>query len=190
MEEFTLLKLSSQGKFDKWIVDMIRYDYGGWKRMRRKDREVTDSKDIIGILEKCKTANVAMIDHGMPYVVPLSYGYELLDEQLVLYFHSATEGHKIDILRENNKVCFAISCEGEPLHADIPCNSGYYYSSIIGNGQVEFVDNMKEKSKALQKMFYHQTGRKVEFTEEQAKTVCIFKIISEDFSGKQKRMKE
>ena len=155
--------------------------------MRRKDREVTDCNEIKNILNQCKTAHVAMIDKGMPYVVPLSYGYELENEQLTLYFHSAKEGRKIDILKENNQVCFDISCEGEPLFAETPCNSGYYFSSIIGNGQVEFIENVEEKCKALRVMFYQQSGQEVLFTEEQAGTVCVFKIVSKDFTGKQKR---
>ena len=154
--------------------------------MRRKDREIKDISEIINILNSCKTAHVAMVDKEMPYVVPLSYGYELENAQITLYFHSAKEGRKIAILKENNQVCFEISCEGEPLHAAIPCNSGYFYSSIIGNGQVEFVEDVKEKCRGLSLMFHQQTGRQVEFTEEQAKTVCVFKIISNDFSGKQK----
>jgi len=34
---------------------------------------------------------------------------------LELYFHSATEGRKLDVLKRNNKVCFEISYEGEPV---------------------------------------------------------------------------
>lgn len=154
--------------------------------MRRKDREVTDVNEIKNILNMCKTASVAMIDGNIPYVLPLSYGYDVNDDSLVLYFHCAREGRKLDILRANNKVCFTIFNEGEALHAEIPCNSGYYYSSIIGNGSVEFVENSSEKSYALSKMFEHQTGKNVEFTKEQADTVCIFKIVSKDYTGKQK----
>ena len=154
--------------------------------MRRKDREVTDIQEIAKILDACKTASVAMIDEGTPYVVPLSYGYELSDNQLVLYFHSAKEGRKIDVLKRNNQVCFTIFCEGEPVHAETPCNSGYYYSSVIGNGTVKFVEQTEEKTYALGKMFAHQSGRNVVFTEEQAATVCVFKVISTDFTGKRK----
>ncbi|MBQ7782004.1 MAG: pyridoxamine 5'-phosphate oxidase family protein [Lachnospiraceae bacterium] len=154
--------------------------------MRRKDREITDMQEIAKILDACKTASIAMIDEGTPYVVPLSYGYELSDNQLVLYFHSAKEGRKIGVLKNNNQVCFTVFDEGEPLHAEIPCNSGYYYSSIIGNGTVEFIEQAEEKTYALGKMFAHQSGRKVVFTEEQAATVCVFKVISTDFTGKRK----
>ena len=154
--------------------------------MRRKDRKIKDIKEIVNILDKCKTAHLAMVDEGRPYVVPLSYGYVLDEGVLTLYFHSAKEGRKLDILRRNPDVCFEISCEGEALHAEVPCNSGYYYSSIIGDGQAVFVEDVAEKCKGLAVLFKQQTGRDVEFTQEQADMVCVFKVVSGEFSGKQK----
>ena len=154
--------------------------------MRRKDREITNIADIISILDLCKTCHVAMIDKGIPYVVPMSYGYEIVDDTLILYFHSAKEGRKIEILHENSNVCFELCDEGEPVHAETPCNSGYYFSSIIGYGEVIFLDNADEKRDALSKMFEQQTGKKVDFNEQQTNTVCVFKVISKDFTGKKK----
>ena len=46
--------------------------------MRRKDREVSDIRAITEILALCKTASVAMIEDGTPYVVPLSYGSSII----------------------------------------------------------------------------------------------------------------
>lgn len=154
--------------------------------MRRKDREITGTEEITEILNTCKTACVAMTDKDTPYVVPLSYGYELNDDGLVLYFHSAKEGRKIDILKQNNKVCFAIFSEGEPIHSETPCNSGYYFSSVIGTGTVDFITDPDKKKDALKKMFAHQAGRDVAFTDQQAATVCVFKIVSTDYTGKRK----
>lgn len=155
--------------------------------MRRKDREVNDYEEIKKILDLCKTASVAMIDDNTPYVVPLSYGYEMRENQLILYFHCAKEGRKIDILNKNKSVCFTIFDEGKPLHTECPCNSGYYYSSIIGFGKVKFIEDTEEKEQALTKMFIQQTGKNVTFTKEQVDTVCVFKIISDDFTGKRKQ---
>lgn len=154
--------------------------------MRRKDREVTDINEIAKILDTCKTANVAMVDEGIPYVVPLSYGYEFVDNELVLYFHSAKEGRKLDILKKNPRICFSIFSEGGPLHSESPCNSIYFYSSVIGNGIVKFLEQAEEKTYALGKMFAHQSGRTVTFTEEQAGTVCVFKVVSKEYTGKRK----
>ena len=58
--------------------------------------------------------------------------------------------------------------EGEPVQTEIPCNCGYYFSSIIGNGTAQFIEEPDEKRYALGKMFEHQTGKKAEFTRAQA----------------------
>jgi len=155
--------------------------------MRRKDREVKDIKGIEEILLQCSTCHVAMVDNGSPYVVPLSYGYRILNgNMLALYFHCALEGRKLDVLRRNNRVCFEMANEGEPVHAETPCNSGYYYASVIGFGEAVFVEDVDEKSKALSIIFSHQTGENIAFSPEQTKSVCVFKIVSTDFTGKKK----
>ncbi len=155
--------------------------------MRRKDREITDIVEIKDIIRNCKTCHVAMVDDGLPYVVPLSFGYEINENVLSLYFHSAQEGRKMDILHKNNTVCFDMCCEGEPVNAKkTPCNSGYYYSSVIGNGKVEFVADVAEKMKALTLLLKHQADIDVTFTEQHAKSVCVYKIVTNDFTGKKK----
>ena len=155
--------------------------------MRRSDREVKDINGVEEILRQCKTCHVAMVDNGLPYVVPLSYGYRFPDENtLELYFHSALEGRKLDILRRNKKVCFEMSHEGEPVHAETPCNSGYYYVSVIGFGEAVIIEDTNEKCEALSIMFKHQAGRNVTFTAVQTESVCVFKIVSSDFAGKKK----
>jgi len=155
--------------------------------MRRKDREVTDIGGVEDILSQCRTCRVAMVDDGAPYVVPLSYGYRIVGgNTLVLYFHSAPEGRKLDILRSNKSVCFEISYEGEPVDAEKPCNSGYYYASVIGFGEAEFIDDAGTKCEALSTIFKRQTGGDAVFTAEEAEGVCVFRIVSADFSGKRK----
>lgn len=155
--------------------------------MRRKDREVSGIDGIEEILLLCKTCHVAMIDGDAPYIVPLSYGYIISEGKVLeLYFHSAPAGRKLDILRRNNKVCFEMADEGEPLHSETPCNSGYFYSSVIGSGSVEFIEDPDEKCSALSIMYRHQSGEDVLFTAGQADSVCVFKIVSTDFTGKKK----
>lgn len=160
--------------------------------MRRSDREVTNKEKIKEILGMCKTCYLAMTDEGKPYVIPLSFGYDMLEREnqenrLILYFHSAKEGRKLDILHKNNEVSFAIACEGEAEYAkENPCNSGYYYSSVQGFGIVEFVEDASEKCKALSLLMKHQANLDVTFSLEQAQPVCVYKVISDAFTGKQK----
>lgn len=155
-------------------------------QMRRKDREVTDIEEIEEIIKGCKTCHVAMALEGEPYVVPLSYGYERKGDVLTLYFHSAKEGKKLDILHKNSRVCFEMALEGELARTRIPCNSGYYYSSVIGRGNVEFVEDVEEKCYALSLLMKHQAGWDTVFGEKQAETVCVYKICTKDFCGKKK----
>jgi len=155
--------------------------------MRRKDREVKGREGIEEIILQCRTCHLAMVDGDGPYVVPLSFGHRFLDDELLeLYFHGAYEGKKIDILRKNNKVCFEMSVEGEPLFSDTPCKSGYFYASVIGFGEVVFIEGPEEKCEALSIIFNHQARMEKKFTAEQAAAVCVYKIVSSDFTGKRK----
>jgi len=155
--------------------------------MRRKDRVVKNRNEIEDIFSKCKTCHVAMIDGDMPYVVPLSFGYRFTDGNVLeLYFHSAFEGRKLNILKRNNKVCFEISSEGEPVYMETPCNSGYFFSCVIGYGEVEFIEDIAGKCDALSVMFKHQSGQDVVFDRSQAESVCVYKIVSSDYTGKRK----
>lgn len=159
--------------------------------MRRKDREVTNMQEIEDMIQQCKTCHVAMVDEGMPYVVPLSFGYEIKEGALNLYFHSAREGRKMDILHKNNQVCFEMCQEGESVFAaEAPCNSGYYFSSIHGFGKVIFLDDVQEKCHALSLLMKQQFQAEVEFTKEQADSVCVYKIVTKDFTGKRKPLKQ
>ncbi len=155
--------------------------------MRRKDREITDTKTIEEIIRKCKVCHVAMVDEGIPYVVPLNFGCHFAgDGSLELYFHSAKEGKKLDILRKNHSVCFEISCEGETVVSEPVCRSGCSYASVIGYGEVIFLEENADKCNALTILFAHQTGKKVSFEKKQAESVCVFKIVSRNYTGKRR----
>jgi len=155
--------------------------------MRRKDREVTDPEQIKRILDGCKTCHLAMADNGTPYVVPLNYAYTMEGGAITLFFHSAKEGRKIGILRRNDAVCFEMCIEGELVHpSESPCDSGYYFSSIIGFGRAMFVDDIDEKRSALSLLVKQQLGADADFTPAQAESVCVFKVVSTDFTGKMK----
>ncbi len=154
--------------------------------MRRKDREVSSKEEIKSIIDKCKVCHLAMVDKGLPYVVPLNFGYTLEDNLLTLFFHSAKAGRKLDILKENNAVCFEMACEGRLGHIDNPCDSGYYYESVLGFGHVEFVEDISEKCNALALLVKYLSGQDFVFTGKQADGVCVFKVVSTDFTGKRK----
>jgi nitroimidazol reductase NimA-like FMN-containing flavoprotein (pyridoxamine 5'-phosphate oxidase superfamily) len=66
-----------------------------------------------------------------------------------LYLHSAVEGRKIDILKENNNICFEVDIENEIIESEIACNWGMKYYSVIGSGKAYFIEDTEEKEKVL-----------------------------------------
>lgn len=68
--------------------------------MRRKEREICDPEEMESIISRACVCRLAMCEGYAPYVVPLCFGYE----GEYLYFHSATEGRKLEILKKNPRV--------------------------------------------------------------------------------------
>jgi nitroimidazol reductase NimA-like FMN-containing flavoprotein (pyridoxamine 5'-phosphate oxidase superfamily) len=118
----------------------------------------------------------------------LNYGYSFEDNLLVLYFHGATEGKKMDIIKQNSNACFEIDCEGGLIEGEQPCSYGYMFKSIIGFGRIIIVSSTEEKIAGLNKIMAHQTGKEItyHFSEEALRNVAVFKMAVEEFTGKQR----
>ena len=80
--------------------------------MRRQDRELTDPADLLYVLEKADVCHLALSDNNVPYLVTMNFGLKH-DQNLILYFHCAREGKKIDILKRNSLVCFGADIDHE-----------------------------------------------------------------------------
>ena len=156
--------------------------------MRRKDREVTEFSALKAIIDECKVCCVAMQDEEGLYIVPMNFGYEFNGEQLILYFHSAKAGRKVNVLSKGATVAFEMDCGHGLIADDIACRNGFTFKSIIGNGQASLVIDDNEKMKALKLIMLHQTGKDFEMPPAAANAVALFKIESTSFTGKQRVM--
>jgi uncharacterized protein len=76
----------------------------------RPNRELTHESDIIAILKKGRFAVISMCRNNEPYIVTLSYGYDV--EKNSLYFHCVQKGLKLDFLSSNRKVCATVIEDG------------------------------------------------------------------------------
>ena len=54
--------------------------------MRRKDRDVENQDEIYDILKRCDTIKIAMHGDVYPYLVPVSFGAEIVKNQIVVVF--------------------------------------------------------------------------------------------------------
>ena len=155
--------------------------------MRRKDREVKDINRILKIIDKAKILHFGMFTDEYPYIVPLHYGYEYEDGCFIFYMHSAKEGYKLDLIRNNPKVCIELGYGVEVISGDqIQCKYGAAYSSVIGRGKAEIIDNEQEKIKGLKLLMLNQTHKEFNINEKMAASVIVLKVTIEDFTAKER----
>ncbi|MDO4261305.1 MAG: pyridoxamine 5'-phosphate oxidase family protein [Eubacteriales bacterium] len=128
--------------------------------MRRKDREITDRKHMLEVLEGCDCCRIGLSDGDGVYIVPLNFGYEEQDGRLTLYFHGAQEGKKLELMAENPSVGFELDRKHELVEGAEACAYSYRYQSIIGKGRLESVDSFGEKVRGLTLILSHYSDRR------------------------------
>ncbi|HMK53944.1 MAG TPA: pyridoxamine 5'-phosphate oxidase family protein [Methanobacteriaceae archaeon] len=149
--------------------------------MRRSDKEIKDKKTIKGVLHEASICRIALSDDNNPYLVSMNFGYD----ENCLYLHSAHEGRKIDILRKNNQVCFAVDIETEILKNSKPCNWGMRYLSVVGFGKAYFINNKNDKKQAfdvIMKKYSSETS--FDYSDADLDRVTLIKIKIEKLTGK------
>ena len=152
--------------------------------LRRRQRAMDDRDRQEQLLRQCKVCRLALCDGDRPYVVPLNYGYSWDRDGLRLYFHSAREGRKLDLLRRAPRACFEVDDGGELTPGETACQHGWAYRSLIGEGAVRFLHG-EEKRTALNVLMAHQTGRSDwTFTEEGCQSVAVFCLEVSHLAGK------
>lgn len=154
--------------------------------MRRKDREITDFDEMMKIIAKCDTCRLALFDDEFPYIVPLNFGTNVEEGQLYLYFHSAKEGTKLDLIRKNNKVTFEMDCEHNIILYEerMSCTMGY--ASVIGHGNIEFVDD-EDKLEALKIIMRHYHSEEFKFNTNMMKATTVLRLKVLDMTGKRRK---
>lgn len=149
--------------------------------MRRKEKEIKSKTEIDSIFRSGKVCRVAFSNNDEPYIVPMYYGYK--DNNL--FFHSAREGRKIEMIKKNNQVCFEIDISYHITNTGIPCNWKNKYESVIGFGKATIVDEHDEKVKALNYLVDHYSpGTKYKFLKEKVDDTLIIKIEIKEITGK------
>lgn len=152
--------------------------------LTRREREITDVIEILKILDKSKIVHIGLVDGDEPYVVPMNYGYTYENDTLSLYLHGATEGKKLDLMRVNPKVFFSIECDIEPFSGQVACQYGTSYSSVMGKGIAEILENPQDKMSGLTHFMKTQTGIDFEFNERLVSAVSVIKINVTSFTAK------
>jgi nitroimidazol reductase NimA-like FMN-containing flavoprotein (pyridoxamine 5'-phosphate oxidase superfamily) len=149
--------------------------------LRRKEKENTDKSEIESIIRKSLVCRLGVADEGLPYIVPLCFGYD----NSTLYFHSAKEGKKIEILKRNNQACFEfdIAPEVQPGGRKA-CAWGMKYRSVIGFGKALFIEAPEERCRALDIIMGQYADGDFEYSEKSFEKVLVVKVEIESMVGK------
>ena len=152
-----------------------------FREMRRAKQEV--SRDVcVEILNNEKRAVLSVIgDDGYPYGIPVNFYYE--EDENTIYLHGAQQGHKIDAIKNCDKVCFTTWDKGYIPEDDW----AYYVTSVVAMGRAELVQDADLGVEKIRKMGikYYPTKEEVdEEIKESMHHVQMIAIHIEHMTGK------
>ena len=157
----------------------------GVNGLRRKDREVKDFSEIIRIIESCDCCRLGFVDNREAYIVPLNFGYEIKGSDLTLYFHSAKEGRKIDLVSKQEIVSFELDCRHKLVTGKEASDYSFLYQCVMGKGTLEIVDCEEEKKHGLSIIMDHYSNKKDWcFDHRIMERVSVLKLSVKELSAK------
>ena len=172
--------------------------------MRRKDRQMPP-QFAHQVIDKAPYGVVSMIDGDHPYSVPLS----IVRSGDVLYFHSAKQGRKVEVLARNANVTVVfVGDKGVPenyshdeleeMNSDaskaVKLISSVFtteFESAIVTGVVKMVDDVDEKIAAMRLICEKYTPDKMKYFDTAIdaglKRTYVYKVEIEGLSAKRKK---
>ena len=117
--------------------------------MNRKDREISDDDELTDIIKKGRFAVFSLTRDGEPYVVTLSYGYDVANR--CIYIHTARSGLKLDIIRSNSRASGTVIED----HGYVRGKCTHKYRTVVFFGELEEVTDIKEKKHGMNILFKH-----------------------------------
>ena len=149
--------------------------------MRRSDKEIRSREEIDAIICGSHVCRIAMAMENVPYVVPVSFGYD--GESI--YIHTAREGKKISYFENNNNICFEFERDvklfGNPDNA---CKWTFSYESVIGFGKIYEAESLEQKEIGLNNIMAQYSGKEWVFGEDTLENIRVWKIEIASMTGK------
>jgi len=151
-----------------------------FRKMRRHDKEI--SREAAEAILQAGEYGVlsTMGDNGYPYGVPLSYSYK----NNCIYFHCAREGHKLDNIKNNEKVSFCVVGKTEVLPEDFNTR----YQSVIVFGKASELQGQEKHDALVSLLEKYSAGfieKGLEYIKKDSELAKIIKIEIEHITGKE-----
>jgi nitroimidazol reductase NimA-like FMN-containing flavoprotein (pyridoxamine 5'-phosphate oxidase superfamily) len=154
--------------------------------MRRKDRQITEVRDLEMIISRSDVCRVAFADQNIPYIVTMNFGYSG-GEHPCFYFHCASEGKKLGMMSKNNFVCFELDTDHELYSGEKDCDWGMKYSSVVGYGILTVMEESEQRLSGLDRIMSHYSEKRVfSYDESVFANTTILRLDIKEMTGKRK----
>ena len=154
-----------------------------FKPIRKKINEI-DRTATEALLTSNRRGILAMNGvNGYPYAIPINYFYD--NETQKTYFHGAKAGHKVDALKDSDKVCFTVYGDE---HIDESEPWAPYVQSAVVFGRCSLLEAGPESIARLKEFamkYYPDEILADEQIARNGRATQMFEITIEHMSGKQ-----
>ncbi len=152
-------------------------------RKMRRFKQLVSEQEVVRVLAQAKRAAFSVNgEDGYPYTIPVNYTFD--EETNRIYFHGAKQGHKMDALKKDNRVCFTVWDEGYITEGSWE----YNVTSVVAFGKIHFVEDQELKLRMLRKLCEKYYPNQEEIEEEMASSgvnrAQLFEIEIEHVTGK------
>jgi hypothetical protein len=125
---------------------MEETDHMWYRELRRSELQLAEEEALEFVGANCCGVLALSSEEGLPYAVPMTYGLE----NRTIYIHSAGEGQKLELVRQNPHAVFVVYETGSVVPGETPCAASLDYTSVLLFGRVRQCQAAEEKKKGLE----------------------------------------
>lgn len=154
---------------------------------RHPERSVNE--EYSNILKEGLVAHVGFIQDSIPYIIPMSYQYDI-SEPNIIYLHGSPESRMLEQLSQGETVCIEVTLLDGLVYSKTALYHSMNYKSVICFGKGKEINNLDKKTEILTKMigryFQGRTEKKDYDTPPVAhiNTTKVIEISIESFNAK------
>ena len=108
-------------------------------------------EEAVEILSAGFVAHLGFVQDGQPYVIPLSYHYDI-DQPDRMYLHGATRSRALELIANGDPVCVTVTLVDGLVYSRKAMNHSINYRSVILLGKARPVTGETEKFELFDKM--------------------------------------
>ena len=150
--------------------------------MRRQDKEQTDPAFLESVLHEAEEVCLALNTKAAPYAVFVNFIYR----DKALFVHCATEGRKLDLLRDDPRVGFTLAAGVQV----VPEQFTTLYRSVSGWGEASLVEDPLERQRVFADFAAkYRAACPHPVPEAMSQRIAVLRIAVKSMTGKHSRRK-